>query len=348
MNQFSPTFKTENGFSLGNNEAASCPNCKQAMRLQSLPGHYTSKVNIDVCHACNLFWFDSTESTQLSPDGVVELFQLINSNKGAQTPQIAQRLACTRCKKQLVPRRDQVNTGIFNYFACDDGHGRLTTFYQFLIEKKFVRTLSKIELDKLALEVRQIKCSGCGAAVNVGKESACSYCRAPIAVFDREAAKKAIDHYLSERKRQLPARPPSQPQAALAQQHSSSTGEGVSDLALDIVWAMAQFVGTTSRRQIGSGSHHGGIAEVGSLPLPSAEEALGQMASADAPIGATALDDLGSLLEGVSLPESLPNLGGIADLADASGDIVGAIAENGGDLVDLVTDGIGALIEGLF
>jgi Zn-finger nucleic acid-binding protein len=184
--------------------ATHCPNCKQAMQHHGLAGHYGRNVAIDSCANCHVFWFDRSESTSLNADGVVELFKLINTYKIAQTAGFNRQLGCPRCHLKLHAKNDRVNTGSFTYFACDDGHGRLTTFYQFLIEKKFVRLLNSLEIAQLGADVKQIQCSGCGAPVKLSEQSACSYCRAPIAVFDRNAAQKAIDQYLKKRPVQLP------------------------------------------------------------------------------------------------------------------------------------------------
>jgi hypothetical protein len=318
------------------------------MSLQSLPGHYASKIKIDVCPSCNMFWFDTSESTQLSSDGVVELFQLINSNKGAQTPQISNRLGCVRCNQHLLPKIDRVNTGTFSYFSCGEGHGRLTTFYQFLIEKRFVRTLSKTELERLAIEVKQVKCSGCGAAVNLGTESACAYCRSPIAVFDRDAAKKAIDHYLNERKRQVLLTPPGRQASSNAQASATSTGGERGDLAIDIVWAMAQFVSTSARWRSsaslpGGGSSQGGFSTGGFAQASMPQGDLG------------AVGDFSAMLSQASLPSVASDPGGLPDLSslgenlsDISGNAIESLSETEGDLVDLVTDGLGSLIGALF
>lgn len=184
--------------------AKHCTNCSAKMALYSLPGHYGATVDIDVCMDCNAIWFDQFESTLLSPDGTVALFQLINERGGTGTSMAAkfgEGLRCVTCGEGMKLTHDQVKGTRFSYQACRKGHGRLTTFHNFLSEKQFVRELTKAERAKLASTVQQIRCSGCGAAVNIGKVDACEYCRAPVSVFDRDAAKRAIDHYLQQRQR---------------------------------------------------------------------------------------------------------------------------------------------------
>ncbi len=212
------------------------------MSLYTLPGHYNQNLEIDVCHDCNAIWFDQWESTQLSPDGTVALFQLINERGGTSSTaasKFGEGLRCVTCGTGMKLTNDRVKNTRFAYQACPKGHGRLTTFYNFLAEKQFVRELTQLERSKLAATVQQIKCSGCGASVNIGKTDACEYCRAPISVFDRDAAKAAIDHYLSERQR-----PVSQPMQGASPNYqysaagNSTFGDHSTDLATDILFAL--------------------------------------------------------------------------------------------------------------
>ena len=214
------------------------------MSLYSLPGHYGQAIKIDVCHDCNALWFDQWESTQLSSDGTVALFQLINERGGTSSTaasKFGEGLRCVTCGTGMKLTNDRVKYTRFAYQACPKGHGRLTTFYNFLAEKQFVRELTQLERTKLAATVQQIKCSGCGASVNIGKTDACEYCRAPVSVFDRDAAKTAIDHYLKERQRPMPQQPPS---AARGYEYSSpstsSFGYHSADLATDILFALGR------------------------------------------------------------------------------------------------------------
>ena len=224
------------------------------MSLYELPCHYNQSIEIDVCHDCNAIWFDQWESSQLSPDGTVALFQLINERGGASstaTSKFGEGLRCVTCGTGMRLTQDRVKNTRFAYQACPKGHGRLTTFYNFLSEKQFVRELTQQERAKLATSVQQIKCSSCAAPVNISKTDACEYCRAPVAVFDREAAKKAIDHYLRERKQQI-ATPPASSTTHYDYSGSSTgwnTYNGV-DLAADILFAL----GRAATRGVGAGA----------------------------------------------------------------------------------------------
>ena len=242
-----------------------CTNCSAKMALYSLPGHYGASVDIDVCMDCNAIWFDQYESTLLSPDGTVALFQLINERGGTSTSAAAkfgEGLRCVTCGEGMKLTHDQVKGTRFSYQACRKGHGRLTTFHNFLAEKQFVRELTKAERAKLSATVGQIRCSGCGAAVNIGKVDACEYCRAPVSVFDREAAKKAIDDYLQERQKQ-PAPVSGNRREAPRSEERWSTYDRV-DLGSDILYALGRLAarglgGAFQRRMQGGHIGDGGV-----------------------------------------------------------------------------------------
>ena len=125
-----------------------CTNCSTLMSIYSLPGHYNQTIDIDVCHDCNAIWFDQWESTQLSPDGTVALFQLINERGGTSSTaasKFGEGLRCVTCGTGMKLTNDRVKNTRFAYQSCPKGHGRLTTFYNFLAEKQFVRELTQLE-----------------------------------------------------------------------------------------------------------------------------------------------------------------------------------------------------------
>ena len=287
------------------------------MALYTLPGHYNHVVEIDVCVDCNAIWFDRYESTQLSPDSTVALFQLIHqcgaAAKGA-TVKFNEGLRCLVCSEGMKLTHDLAKGTRFSYQACRRGHGRLTTFYNFLAEKRFVRELTKGERAKLASMVEQIRCSGCGAAVNIGKVDACEYCRAPLSVFDRDAARKAIDHYLRERHK--PPQLSSERRESIRDTHALLRTYERSHLGADILFAIGRAV---SRGVPGAAYTNSAGA------LPDATDALFGSAR-----GATV--GTGAEIAGAFTSIGLEAMSGTA----------------GDDVLDLVSDGIGSLLGSLF
>jgi DNA-directed RNA polymerase subunit RPC12/RpoP len=165
------------------------------------------EVIIDICWDCHAFWFDQYESTSLAPRSVIDLFRLIHEHRGKPARTLADSMACPHCRAKLALTQDVLRSNRLTYHRCSNGHGRLTTFFQFLREKQFVRSLSQPEIESLKATVKQVRCSGCGAVVDLARDSACSYCRSPIAVLDAEAVEKALSALgEADRRRTSPSR----------------------------------------------------------------------------------------------------------------------------------------------
>lgn len=168
-----------------------CPNCRQPMQSQELERHDSGIVQIDLCYGCAGIWFDKLESIQLAPSAVIELFREIQSHADMPRQPVAQQLACPRCTHALTLSFDLGKAGRFSYFRCVTGDGRFTPFFQFLREKQFVRSLTEPELARVRSQVRQIRCSECGAPVDLENETQCRYCHAPVSFLDPDAVQKA-------------------------------------------------------------------------------------------------------------------------------------------------------------
>ena len=153
------------------------------------------EVELDLCFSCQGIWFDEHESLQLSPAGVIELFRLIHEHRDHQRLPLADPLRCPRCREGLIPSQDRVKSGLFTYLRCGQHHGRFITFAQFMIEKGFVRQATGAELAQLKLHIGVVHCAGCGAPVDIRMDSACSHCRAPIAILDTQAVEVALAGY---------------------------------------------------------------------------------------------------------------------------------------------------------
>lgn len=154
------------------------------------------EVILDLCFTCQGIWFDEFESLQITPGGIVELFELIHAHRDETRQALGDPLHCPRCDEKLLRGLDIVKPGgHFNYHRCLQKHGRFTVFAQFMIEKGFVRQLTASEIDTLAARVGTVRCNGCGAPVDIRREHACSHCRAPIAILDPQAVEEALGRY---------------------------------------------------------------------------------------------------------------------------------------------------------
>ena len=173
-----------------------CPSCHQVMSKHRFARNLHGDVVLDLCFPCQGIWFDGFESAQLTPGGIIELFKLIHAHRDGQRLPLTDPLHCPRCNESLLHGLDVAkHGGKFNYHRCLQKHGRFTTFAQFMIEKGFVRQLSPAEITELSARIGTIRCSGCGAPVDIRKDHACTHCRAPIAILDPEAIEQALAGY---------------------------------------------------------------------------------------------------------------------------------------------------------
>jgi DNA-directed RNA polymerase subunit RPC12/RpoP len=164
------------------------------MQAQRFPRKVNGDVELDLCFSCQGVWFDDYESLQLAPAGVIDLFRLIHEHRDDQRLPLANPLHCPRCGERLIHSQDRVKSGVFNYQRCGQ-HGRFITFAQFMIEKGFVRQLTGAEIDEIKVRIGTVRCTGCGAPVDIRKDSACTHCRAPIAILDPQAVEQALSGY---------------------------------------------------------------------------------------------------------------------------------------------------------
>ena len=169
-----------------------CPRCGAGMQEQTLDGHIGRPVVIDVCLPCQSFWFDAHESVQLSPGGTLALFRLIGEHTGRRTFSNADLAKCPRCHARLRLTQDMQRATRFSYLRCPNEHGRLTTFFDFLREKDFIRPLTAEQLAELRQNVQTVNCSNCGAPVDVTRGSACSHCGSPLSMLDLHQAEALV------------------------------------------------------------------------------------------------------------------------------------------------------------
>jgi hypothetical protein len=149
-------------------------------------------VAIDLCLECQLFWFDHGESLQLSPASTLRLFRLIGEHGAQSRRPLPAELPCPRCRGRLQLAYDRQRNTRFQYWRCGAGHGRLTSFFDFLREKDFVRPLSKEQVENLKRSVDAVNCSNCGGPVDLATGSACSHCGSPLSMLDLEQAGRLV------------------------------------------------------------------------------------------------------------------------------------------------------------
>ena len=172
--------------------APACPGCAEPMTPGRFDAHYGRSVELDLCHGCGLIWFDARESIALTPGAVLKLFRVLDERRDQRHPLTAEAMRCPRCRRPLAATHDRQRDTRFSYWRCEADEGRLTTFFDFLREKNFVRPLPPERLAELRRYTPTVNCSACGAPVNLARESACAHCRAPLSMIDPDQVQAAV------------------------------------------------------------------------------------------------------------------------------------------------------------
>lgn len=153
-------------------------------------------LEVDVCSTCHAFWFDPFETLHLTPASTLQLFRLIaEAEHEGEAPALPAPLRCPKCRGQLKLAHDRQRNTPFQYWRCNEGHGRFTRFYDFLKEKQFIQPLTPQQIAELRRKVRTVNCSNCGAAVDLVKDSVCTYCRSPLTMLDLDRMAEVAREY---------------------------------------------------------------------------------------------------------------------------------------------------------
>lgn len=162
------------------------------MEEASFDAHLGRRVQIDICHACQSFWFDAYESATLTPGATLSLFRIIGEKIARPRRTNADLAKCPRCKGRLRRTHDMQRATKFEYLSCPNAHGRLTTFFDFLREKDFVRPLTPLQIEELRRNVQSVNCANCGASVDVTVGAASAHCGSPLSMLDLKQAERLV------------------------------------------------------------------------------------------------------------------------------------------------------------
>jgi Zn-finger nucleic acid-binding protein len=165
------------------------------MHVRELPGNLGHPIVLDLCFQCQGMWFDPKENLKLSPAAVADLFKLLHEQRGAAHQPLGTTLDCPRCTGALTQGFDVVRSGRYITYRCGNGHGRFSPFSSFMVEKGFVRQLTRPEIEDIAKRVAVIHCTSCGAPVDIRKDAACPHCRSAFSLLDPKAVEKALEGY---------------------------------------------------------------------------------------------------------------------------------------------------------
>jgi hypothetical protein len=165
------------------------------MQSLTLPSVSGGSVELDLCYPCQGLWLDPQENLKLTPAAVVELFRSLHQHRDDTRQPLAPKIDCPRCSRALTQGFDVVRSGRYVTYRCAKGHGRFSPFSSFMIEKGFVRLLTRAEIDDIAQRVAVIHCNSCGAPVDIRKDAVCPHCRSAFSLLDPQAVEQALQGY---------------------------------------------------------------------------------------------------------------------------------------------------------
>jgi len=153
------------------------------MTALTLDGQAGTAVQIDLCDACQAFWFDRYESLRLTPGSTLRLFSRMGQQRPAGAPTRPGAL-CPRCGGALRLTHDRQQSTPFVYWRCERGHGRFISFLDFLRQKDFIRPLTLQQVAALRDNLQAVNCANCGAPVDLARETVCGHCGSPLSMID--------------------------------------------------------------------------------------------------------------------------------------------------------------------
>jgi uncharacterized protein YbaR (Trm112 family) len=158
----------------------------------TLDGRLGAQITVDVCTACQSFWFDLHKSLQLTPGSTLKLMKFIGEHSSTAKPTLSNLLRCPRCGGPLSLAHDMVRNMRFSYWACENAHGRFIGFFDFLKEKNFIHALSPQEIQQLRQNVQSVNCCNCGASIDLQSNTVCPYCHSAISMLDMKQQQQML------------------------------------------------------------------------------------------------------------------------------------------------------------
>jgi hypothetical protein len=162
------------------------------MTSMTMDAQLSTPIQIDLCTACQAFWFDKYESLKLSAGSTLQLMKLIGDHSASTATVITKTLQCPRCSDTLRLTNDMQRSTRFSYWRCDNEHGKFIRFLDFLKEKNFIRPMSPEEIEALKKNVRTMNCSNCGAPMDLATSLTCTHCGSAISMLDMNQAQQTL------------------------------------------------------------------------------------------------------------------------------------------------------------
>lgn len=203
------------------------------MTSHTVEGQLGRAVTLDLCDPCQAIWFDPRESLQLTPGATLMLFRIIGEHVAMPRAMDSETAKCPQCKARLRRTQDMQRATRFEYFKCPHDHGRLTTFFDFLKEKDFIRPLTPPQVAELRKSIQVVNCSNCGAPIDLAHRSDCGHCGSPLSMLDMNQAEKLLARLREADRPDTPVDPALPLELARARRQSE---EAFAGLPQDAMW----------------------------------------------------------------------------------------------------------------
>ena len=170
-----------------------CGNCRETMQRLTLPSHYGMPVDLDLCAACHLVWFDTTEAARLGGPALLALIGHMARAQARPHEVLRPDVKCARCSRTVTVVHNRTRWGPSLQLAClVDRHGAYQSFAEFLQEKGLLRPMSLADRHQLLDAAGRIDCVNCGAAIGMA-DALCPYCRSVPNLLDVARLARALD-----------------------------------------------------------------------------------------------------------------------------------------------------------
>ena len=163
------------------------------MTDMQLEGRLCPPVDFDVCTGCQAFWFDMYKSPQLAAASTLKLMKFISEHPPKGTASLFQKLRCPRCGIHLLFTHDFQRHTKFNYWRCEQEHGRFIGFFDFLREKDYIHPLSQQQINEFLQNIQTVNCSNCGAPIDLTTSSSCAFCGSPLSLLDMHQPQRMLN-----------------------------------------------------------------------------------------------------------------------------------------------------------
>jgi hypothetical protein len=162
------------------------------MRQLALDGHYQRQVDLDLCAACHLVWFDLSESARLGGPALLELIDQMAAAQRLPHVPLGEHAACPRCQGHVKAVHNLTRWGASLQLECLQRHGAYQSFAQYMQEKGLLRPMSHLDRAHLLAQAGRVDCVNCGAALGAGDEN-CPYCQSVPSLLDVARLAHALD-----------------------------------------------------------------------------------------------------------------------------------------------------------